>query len=192
MPDTRPSSSRLTVPGRSIRSIWTAQPTCRKMRGGCPRPCLQPFVPGEPMSASFLVSPEGRAWLIGIGRQRMEIRDGRFEYRGGEIPARCPGAVEQVRRAVDAVEGLRGFVGSRFHLGRASAACHHSRDQPAPDDVTRRALPAVAGGPPGPGLARGILDRRLETTTLLEGLVWRWCIPETAVVFDADGEFAGR
>jgi predicted ATP-grasp superfamily ATP-dependent carboligase len=75
---------------------------------------IQPFVPGEPMSASFLVSPEGRAWPVGIGRQRMKLRGGRFEYQGGEIPAPCPDAAQQVRRALDAIEGLRGFVGVDF------------------------------------------------------------------------------
>ena len=89
-----------------------------------PRALLQPFVPGEPMSASFLVSDEGRAWLIGIGKQRMEICNGRFEYRGGEIPARCPDAVPQVRRALGVVEGLLGFVGIDFiwdkHRGHAT------------------------------------------------------------------------
>ena len=79
-----------------------------------PRALLQPFVPGEPMSASFLVSPEGRSWLIAIGRQRMELRDGRFEYRGGEIPVSCPDAADQVRRSVAAIEGLAGFVGVDF------------------------------------------------------------------------------
>jgi predicted ATP-grasp superfamily ATP-dependent carboligase len=89
-----------------------------------PEALLQPFVPGQPMSASFLVSREGRAWLIGMGRQRMRIRDGQFEYMGGEVPACCPGALAQVRRAVDAVEGLFGFVGVDFiwdvHRGHAT------------------------------------------------------------------------
>ena len=35
-----------------------------------PRAVLQPFVPGTPMSASFLVGPAGKAWLIGVGIQR--------------------------------------------------------------------------------------------------------------------------
>ncbi len=79
-----------------------------------PEALYQPFVPGQSMSASFLVSREGRAWLIGMGRQRMQIRDGRFEYLGGEIPVSCPGALAQAQRAVDAVEGLFGFVGVDF------------------------------------------------------------------------------
>src|SRR5262249_46356825 len=79
-----------------------------------PEALLQPYVPGDPMSASFLVSPEGETWLIAIGRQRMKRHKGRFEYHGGEIPVLCPGAADQVRRALTAVEGLAGFVGVDF------------------------------------------------------------------------------
>jgi predicted ATP-grasp superfamily ATP-dependent carboligase len=79
-----------------------------------PEALLQPFVRGEPMSASFLKSSDGRAWLIGIGRQHIEIRDGRFEYEGGEVPWECPGARAEVERAVEAIEGLFGFVGVDF------------------------------------------------------------------------------
>ena len=57
-----------------------------------PQALLQPFVPGEPMSASFLVSPEGRAWPIGVGRQRMEIRDGRFRIPRRRDTGSLPGS----------------------------------------------------------------------------------------------------
>jgi tyramine---L-glutamate ligase len=75
---------------------------------------LQPFVPGTPMSASFLVGQRGEAWLVAIGTQRMAIREGRFEYRGGRLPAVCPYAVPQLKQAVKAIAGLRGFVGVDF------------------------------------------------------------------------------
>jgi predicted ATP-grasp superfamily ATP-dependent carboligase len=75
---------------------------------------LQPFVPGTPMSASFLVGQEGRSWPIGVGTQRMTIRDGRFEYCGGALPAPCRDALPQLKPAVDAIAGLRGFVGVDF------------------------------------------------------------------------------
>ena len=90
----------------------------------CPKPArrarempvavLQPFVPGTPMSASFLVGHGGRSWPIGVGIQRMAIRDGRFEYRGGTVPAPCRDALPQLKPAVDAIAGLRGFVGVDF------------------------------------------------------------------------------
>ena len=79
-----------------------------------PMAVLQPFIPGTPMSASFLVGPGREAWLIGVGIQRMAVRDGCFHYLGGTLPAPCPEAVGQLKRAVEAVAGLRGFVGVDF------------------------------------------------------------------------------
>jgi tyramine---L-glutamate ligase len=76
---------------------------------------LQPFVAGAPMSASFLVGEDRRVWLIGVGSQRMEVKNGRFEYRGGTIPAPLSGRdVERLRTAVESIPGLRGFVGVDF------------------------------------------------------------------------------
>jgi len=75
---------------------------------------LQPFVPGTPMSASFLVGQDGRSWLIGVGAQHVAIRAGRFEYKGGTMPASCRDAAAQVQPALKAVAGLRGFVGVDF------------------------------------------------------------------------------
>jgi len=77
---------------------------------------LQPFHAGIPMSASFLVAKD-RPWLVGIGRQRITIREGRFAYQGGSIPEPCPQAEPLLRRAVESVAGLRGFVGVDFFWG---------------------------------------------------------------------------
>jgi predicted ATP-grasp superfamily ATP-dependent carboligase len=74
---------------------------------------IQPYITGVPMSASFLVA-EGRAHLVGVGRQRVEIRAGRFVYRGGTVPAEVSRYDENVHRTVDAVPGLRGWVGVDF------------------------------------------------------------------------------
>jgi predicted ATP-grasp superfamily ATP-dependent carboligase len=79
-----------------------------------PSALLQRFVPGVPMSASFLVGEGQRAWLIGMGIQRMAIRDGRILYRGGTMPASRQRALPQVQPAVQAVPGLRGFAGVDF------------------------------------------------------------------------------
>ncbi len=75
---------------------------------------LQPFISGVPMSASFLVGKDGEAFLIGIGAQRMAIRDGRFEYLGGTLPVFCAGALAQLEPAIASIAGLRGFVGIDF------------------------------------------------------------------------------
>ena len=134
-----------------------------------PLALLQRFVPGEPMSASFLVSPEGRAWVIGVGRQRMEIKNGRFEYRGGEIPAQYPGAVDQVRRALDAIEGLRGFVGIDFiwDIERGHATILEINPRATTSLVGLcRLLPE--GLLAGPGSRR--FDQRIETGHCFESL----------------------
>jgi predicted ATP-grasp superfamily ATP-dependent carboligase len=75
---------------------------------------LQPFVAGMPMSASFLVGTNQRAWLIGMGAQRVSVSDGQFTYQGGTIPAPCRAAEHQLRPAIESVPGLRGFVGIDF------------------------------------------------------------------------------
>jgi predicted ATP-grasp superfamily ATP-dependent carboligase len=72
---------------------------------------LQPFHRGIPMSASFLVSCDGTPWLIGAGRQRMRVWRGRFHYCGGVVPEPCAEALPVLRRAVESVPGLAGFVG---------------------------------------------------------------------------------
>jgi tyramine---L-glutamate ligase len=75
---------------------------------------LQPFHDGVPMSASFLLSKDGAAWLIALGRMRIAIREYKFVYEGGVLPIHCPEAVSVLRRAVESVPGLRGFVGLDF------------------------------------------------------------------------------
>ena len=150
---------------------------------------LQPFVPGEPMSASFLVSPEGRAWPVGVGSQRMEIRSGRFEYRGGELPATCPDAAHQVRGALRTVEGLRGFVGIDFIWDQERRKATIIEINPRPTT----SLVGLCRLLPRGRLAQAWLeafrssgrdDKLLES---LCGLVHS----QVPVVFDADGKFAG-
>jgi predicted ATP-grasp superfamily ATP-dependent carboligase len=77
---------------------------------------LQPYRPGVPLSASFLVGSDRRARLVGIGQQLVEVRRGRFEYGGGTLPAAIgwEPAAGELQRAVEAVPGLRGFVGVDF------------------------------------------------------------------------------
>ena len=76
---------------------------------------VQPYLPGVPSSASFLVDREGRAWLIAVGRQRIEVDDdGRVHYRGGTIGGSAGMDLTSVEQAVTSVRGLRGFVGVDF------------------------------------------------------------------------------
>ena len=80
-----------------------------------PEALLQPFVAGVPMSASFVVLDREPilAMLIGECRQRMERRGSRLAYVGGVVPGLAKD-LSQARRAVESVEGLRGWVGVDF------------------------------------------------------------------------------
>lgn len=85
---------------------------------------LQPFLPGTPMSASFLVNEQGHARLLAVATQRIIRADGCLHYEGGEIlhdPRRIDG---HARRSIESVKGLRGFVGVDYlwneELGRAT------------------------------------------------------------------------
>jgi predicted ATP-grasp superfamily ATP-dependent carboligase len=155
-----------------------------------PRALLQPFLEGDPLSASFLVSPLGRSWLIAVGRQRMAVCNGRFRYLGGEIPVICPDAVDQARAALARIEGLLGFVGVDFmwnaETGRATIL-----------DINPRPTTSVVGLcrllPEGL-LARGWLEAcgsEPRDLLLLESLSAHFQGQE-AVVFDAAGHINGR
>src|SRR5438034_1640905 len=75
---------------------------------------IQPFCRGEAMSATFLLGPAGQPCLIGVGWQRIEIRDGTFHYRGGRLPAPPTFALGEPLAAVCSVSGLRGVIGVDF------------------------------------------------------------------------------
>jgi predicted ATP-grasp superfamily ATP-dependent carboligase len=146
---------------------------------------LQPYVAGEPMSASFLVGDDRRAWLIGVGRQRMRVKDARFEYRGGTIPALSKCDVERVQTAVESIAGLRGFVGVDFIWDMA-------RQHATLLDINARPTTSYVGLsrllPPG-CLARAWLDVCSPTVGVREHLI---SLAETVhgrhpLSFDAEG-----
>ncbi|MGP0069341.1 MAG: ATP-grasp domain-containing protein [Isosphaeraceae bacterium] len=96
----------------SIDTYYLSDPrTLHADARNLPVALLQPFVPGVPMSGSFLVDLHARAWLIGIGVQHVAIHDGRFGYRGGSLPSPCRSAEPQLRPVLEGIPGLRGFVG---------------------------------------------------------------------------------
>jgi predicted ATP-grasp superfamily ATP-dependent carboligase len=79
---------------------------------------LQPFVPGTAASVALLLGP-GRCVPLLPAEQHLSD-DGRFRYQGGRVPLRadlCERAVTLARRAVEAVPGLRGYVGVDLVLG---------------------------------------------------------------------------
>ncbi len=74
---------------------------------------LQPYVPGEAWSLSAL-GRDGQGRLLCVNRQRMELRDGVFVFRGVEVNAiddRDGVFAELVSSVVRAMPGLEGYFG---------------------------------------------------------------------------------
>jgi predicted ATP-grasp superfamily ATP-dependent carboligase len=79
---------------------------------------LQPFVPGRPASVAFLLGAVAAVSLPPTAQHLSD--DGRFRYLGGAAPLSSPWrqrAESLGRRAVEAVPGLRGYVGVDLVLG---------------------------------------------------------------------------
>jgi len=79
---------------------------------------VQSHVPGDAVSVAFLIGP-GRRLPLPAAAQHLS-KDGRFRYRGGSLPLapeKAERATRLAARAVDAVEGLRGYVGVDLVLG---------------------------------------------------------------------------
>ncbi len=79
---------------------------------------VQPYVTGVPVSVAFLIGRKA-CWPLVPARQHLS-NDGRFRYRGGQVP--LPGdlgrrAVELARRALEQIPGLFGFVGVDLVVG---------------------------------------------------------------------------
>ncbi len=78
---------------------------------------VQPFIPGEPRSASVLVGRNGEVHWLAEGRMRIGCNEwGCVSYYGGELPADPPSDRQPILEAVASVPGLRGFVGVDFIL----------------------------------------------------------------------------
>jgi predicted ATP-grasp superfamily ATP-dependent carboligase len=79
---------------------------------------VQPFVPGQATSVAFLISPRQRLTLLPAAQNLSA--DGRFRYLGGTLPLRpelAKRAVCLASGAIEAVPGLRGYVGVDLVLG---------------------------------------------------------------------------
>jgi hypothetical protein len=82
---------------------------------------VQPYVFGEAVSVGFLIGPSRRLAMPAAAQQLST--DGRFRYQGGSLPLdpqRNARAVRLAACAVDAVEGLAGYVGVDVVLGASA------------------------------------------------------------------------
>jgi len=81
---------------------------------------LQPFIPGRPASAAFLLGPHGCLSLPAAWQYLST--DGRFHYLGGALPLPVDlnnRAATLARRSIESIPGLRGYVGVDLILGAA-------------------------------------------------------------------------
>jgi predicted ATP-grasp superfamily ATP-dependent carboligase len=82
---------------------------------------LQRWVPGQSASVAWLIGPRQAVPLL-PARQVLSD-DGRFHYRGGELPLpadQAERAIRLSRGAIDAQTGLHGYVGVDLVLGEAA------------------------------------------------------------------------
>ncbi len=150
---------------------------------------LQPFVPGEPMSVSFLVLGRYEEFgknvvlMISDSYQRVERRGDRFAYVGGVVPGGAKD-VSPARRAVEAIEGLRGWVGVDF-------LWDESRGRATILEINPRVTTSYIGLRrlvPKRGLARSILACR-DPTVMPHPCAHRgFMIHHRPLAFDAGGK----
>jgi predicted ATP-grasp superfamily ATP-dependent carboligase len=163
-----------------VRDPRRPPPGLRRLARGL----AQPYLPGAPRSASYLVDREGRPTLLAVGRQRIEVDDGGcVRYRGGIIGEAYRAGLSEVDRAVHSVPGLRGFVGVDFlDDPRGGITVLEINPRPTTSYVgLARLLPP--GTVAGAWLAAA--SRELEGTDWPERLRLDQRFPP--VIFDADG-----
>ncbi len=106
---------------------------------------LQPYAPGEALSLSVLAW-DGRALLLSVNRQRIEVHEGCFLYRGSVVNA-LPDRGGQFQRlaqsVVAAIPGLWGYFGVDVIL---------SGGRPVVVDVNPRLTTSYAGLRPALGI----------------------------------------
>jgi predicted ATP-grasp superfamily ATP-dependent carboligase len=134
---------------------------------------VQDFAPGVAASVAFLLGP-GRCVALLPAAQHLSD-DGRFRYLGGRVPLPielAERAVRLARRAVEAVPGLRGYVGVDVVLGDADQVI----------EINPRLTTSYVG-------LRALAETNLAEAMLRiaegEDVVPRWRAGE--VCFDADG-----
>ncbi len=110
-----------TLTFRLLSALDVSRAKAQRLAEAPERMILQEFVPGQAASVAFLCGPAGNVPLIPAFQNLSD--DGRFQYRGGELPippALAERAVRLAQRAVDCVPGLLGYVGVDLVLGDAA------------------------------------------------------------------------
>lgn len=158
-------------------------PFDRPLPGGM---IAQPYCPGEPLSATFLVGPSGSIRLVGVGWQRLDVRSGAVHYRGGRLPAPPDFARGAPLAAVRAIPGLRGVVGVDFVRDVSTGTTTVIEVNPRP---TTSYVGLTRGLPRG-AIARAWLALFLGPATAddLRGMIVPDLRPE--ILFAADGEIS--
>jgi predicted ATP-grasp superfamily ATP-dependent carboligase len=168
----------------SVETYWVARPdACPDAARALAVAILQPFISGVPLSASFLVDDQGRARLIGVGRQAIVVREGRFGYRGGTVPAVWDRSNPLPRCAVESVAGLRGFVGVDFIQDQATGRATVLEINPRPT-TSYVGLARLLS----PGALAGAWLAAVGGRATGDGCDWAgWVHAQTPVTYTTDG-----
>lgn len=152
-----------------------------------PEALLQPYLPGIPSSATFLVGPgESSPQLVGIGRQRIAIEAGRLVYRGGILPDLEASAAPVLAQTIASIPGLRGLVGVDFLRDEVDGTVTILEVNPRP---TTSVVALAQVLPPGL-LAQAWIDTIEGTHTQPDWPLEAIVRSKNSVTFDTDGTFA--
>ncbi len=148
----------------------------------CDDRITQPFIPGDAVSVAFLIGPSCRL-AMPAGAQHLST-DGRFHYLGGSLPLdaeRNERAAQLAARALDAVEGLAGYIGVDLVLGTTVA-------EDAVIEINPRLTTSYVGLR---ALARfNLAEAMLTVAQGEEPTCWDWATE--SVFFTVDGGIASR
>lgn len=98
---------------QGIKIIESSEELEKVIVSSDPRMIVQNFVEGEPVSVSILSNGE-TALPLSLNKQNIEYNDSTLEYNGGITPFEhemAADALSVAKRAVESIEGLRGYVG---------------------------------------------------------------------------------
>ncbi len=137
---------------------------------------LQPFVVGEPRSATFLGRPGLPALLLGVGRQEIRLEGGRFSYKGGTVLTETLPATHPGRRAADSAPGLSGLFGVDYIHDPVTASAQVLEINPRPTPSLVGLVAALGPGRLGSAWLATLMGEHPTIT-----------VPTRSVSFRSDG-----